>query len=114
MGCGGNRDKEKRPLMGSIAAQLSTKVLFTSDNPRNEDPDSIIEQMCEGVDPVDFKKIMSITHRKEAIKVAYQLSQPGDVVLIAGKGHENYQEIKDEKLPFDDYQIAKEIFSKTP
>jgi len=113
VGCGGNRDQEKRPLMGGIAAELSTKVLFTSDNPRDEDPDSIIEQMCEGVDPVDFKKTMSVTRRKEAIKVAYQLSQPGDVVLIAGKGHENYQEVKGEKLPFDDYKIAQEIFSKT-
>ena len=114
VGCGGNRDQEKRPLMGGIAAELSTKVLFTSDNPRDEDPDSIIEQMCEGVDPVDFKKTMSVTRRKEAIKVACQLSQPGDVVLIAGKGHENYQEVRGEKLPFDDYKIALEIFSKTP
>ena len=114
VGCGGNRDQEKRPLMGGIAAELSTKVLFTSDNPRDEDPDSIIEQMCEGVDPVDFKKTMSVTRRKEAIKVACQLSQPGDVVLIAGKGHENYQEVRGEKLPFDDYKIAQEIFSKTP
>ena len=100
--------------MGGIAAEYSTKVIFTSDNPRDEDPDSIIDQMIEGVDPVDFKKIMSVTRRKEAIKLACQLSQPGDVVLIAGKGHENYQEIKGEKLPFDDYKIAKEIFSKTP
>ena len=100
--------------MGAIAAEYSTKVLFTSDNPRDEDPDSIIEQMSEGVDPVYFKKTMNVTHRKEAIKVAYQLSQPGDVVLIAGKGHENYQEVKGEKLPFDDYKIAQEIFSKIP
>ncbi len=114
VGCGGNRDQEKRPLMGGIAAELSTKVLFTSDNPRDEDPDSIIEQMCEGVDPVDFKKTIIVTRRKEAIKVACQLSQPGDVVLIAGKGHENYQEVRGEKLPFDDYKIAQEIFSKTP
>jgi UDP-N-acetylmuramoyl-L-alanyl-D-glutamate--2,6-diaminopimelate ligase len=114
VGCGGNRDQDKRPMMGAIAAQFSTKVLFTSDNPRNEDPETIIQQMCEGVDPVDFKKTMNVTQRLEAIKVAYQLSQPGDVVLIAGKGHENYQEIKGERLPFDDYKIAKEIFSKTP
>ena len=111
-----------RPPCGLLAAslppmhiaELSSKVLFTSDNPRNEDPDTIIEQMCEGVDPVDFKKTMSIPQRKEAIKVAYQLSQPGDVVLIAGKGHENYQEVKGEKHPFDDYKIAQEIFSKKP
>lgn len=114
LGCGGNRDQEKRPLMGAIASKFSSKVLFTSDNPRDEDPNTIIDQMCEGVDPVDFKKTMNITHRKEAIKVAYQLSQPGDVVLIAGKGHENYQEVKGKKYPFDDYKIAQEIFSKTP
>lgn len=114
VGCGGNRDQEKRPMMGFIAAQLSSKVLFTSDNPRDEDPDRIIKQMSEGVDPVDYKKTMSVSHRKEAIKVAYQLSQPGDVVLIAGKGHENYQEVKGQRLPFDDYEIAQEIFSKTP
>ncbi len=114
VGCGGNRDQEKRPLMGGIAAEYSTKVLFTSDNPRDEDPDMIIEQMSQGVDPVDFKKTMSVTCRMEAIKVAYQLSQTGDVVLIAGKGHENYQEIKGEKFPFDDFKIAQEIFSKTP
>ena len=114
VGCGGNRDQEKRPLMGGIAAEFSTKVLFTSDNPRDEDPDSIIEQMCEGVDPVDFKKTISVTRRKDAIKAAYQLSQPGDVVLIAGKGHENYQEVRGEKVPFDDYKIAQEIFSKMP
>lgn len=114
VGCGGNRDQEKRPMMGAIAAQYSTKVIFTSDNPRDEDPETIIQQMNRGVDPVDFKKTMNVTQRKEAINVAYQLSQPGDVVLIAGKGHENYQEINGERLPFDDFLIAKEIFSKTP
>jgi len=113
VGCGGDRDQQKRPIMGGIAAQLSSKVLFTSDNPRNEDPEMIIEQMNEGVDPVDFKKTMNVTQRKEAIKVAYQLAQPGDVVLIAGKGHENYQEIKGKRIPFDDYEIAKAIFFKT-
>jgi UDP-N-acetylmuramoyl-L-alanyl-D-glutamate--2,6-diaminopimelate ligase len=100
--------------MGAIAAQYSSKVLFTSDNPRDEDPDLIIEQMSEGVDPVDYKKIMRVTKRREAINIAYQIAQAGDVVLIAGKGHENYQEVKGEKHPFDDYKIAKEIFSKTP
>ena len=113
VGCGGNRDQEKRPLMGAIAAQLSSKVIFTSDNPRNENPETIIDQISQGVDPVDFKKTMKVTLRKEAIKVAYQLSQPGDVVLIAGKGHENYQEINGKKHPFDDYKIAQEIFLKT-
>ncbi len=114
IGCGGNRDLEKRPIMGAIAAQYSSKVLFTSDNPRDEDPDLIIEQMSEGVDPVDYKKIMRVTKRREAINIAYQIAQAGDIVLIAGKGHENYQEVKGEKHPFDDYKIAKEIFSKTP
>ena len=113
VGCGGNRDREKRPLMGGIAAELSSKVLFTSDNPRDEDPNSIIDEMYQGVNPVDIKKTMIVVRRKEAIKLAYQLSKPGDIVLIAGKGHENYQEAKGEKLPFDDYNIAQEIFSKT-
>ena len=112
VGCGGNRDQEKKTMMELLQLNLAQKS-FTSDNPRDEDPESIIEQMSEGVDPVYFKKTISITHRKEAIKLAYQLSKPGDVVLIAGKGHENYQEAKGEKFPFDDYKIAQEIFSKT-
>ena len=87
-------------------------MIFTSYNPRNENPEEIIEHIEAGVDPVDYKKIMSITQRKEAIKVACQLSKPGDIILIAGKGHENYQEIKGDRLPFDDYEVAKEIFSK--
>ena len=99
--------------MGGIAAELSSKVLYTSDNPRDEDPNSIIDEMYQGVNPVDFKKTMRVVRRKEAIKLAYQLSKPGDVVLIAGKGHENYQEAKGEKFPFDDYKIAQEIFKKT-
>ena len=112
IGCGGNRDKEKRPLMGSIAASLSSKVIFTSDNPRDEEPDKIIQQITAGVNPIDFKKIMCVTLRKEAIKVACQMSKPGDIILIAGKGHENYQEIKGKRYPFDDFKIAKEIFSE--
>ena len=112
IGCGGNRDKEKRPLMGCTAASLSSKVIFTSDNPRDEDPDQIIEEISAGVKPIDYKKTISISRRREAIKLACQMSKPGDIVLIAGKGHENYQEIRGERLPFDDYKIAKEIFSK--
>jgi UDP-N-acetylmuramoyl-L-alanyl-D-glutamate--2,6-diaminopimelate ligase len=112
IGCGGNRDQDKRPKMGATAARLSSKVIFTSDNPRNENPEQIIEQIEAGVDPVDYKKTMSITQRKEAIKVACQLSKPGDIILIAGKGHENYQEIKGDLLPFNDYEVAKEMFSK--
>ena len=112
IGCGGNRDKEKRPLMGCTAASLSSKVIFTSDNPRDEDPDQIIEEISAGVKPIDYKKTISVSRRREAIKLACQMSKPGDIVLIAGKGHENYQEIRGERLPFDDYKIAKEIFSK--
>jgi UDP-N-acetylmuramoyl-L-alanyl-D-glutamate--2,6-diaminopimelate ligase len=112
IGCGGNRDQEKRPLMGKTAASLSSKVIFTSDNPRDEDPEQIIEQINAGVKPIDFKKIMSVTQRREAIKVACQMSKPGDIILIAGKGHENYQEIRGERKPFDDYKIAKEMLSK--
>ena len=112
IGCGGNRDKEKRPLIGCTAANLSSKVIFTSDNPRDEEPDKIIQQITAGVNPIDFKKTMCITLRKEAIKVACQMSKPGDIILIAGKGHENYQEIRGKRYPFDDYKIAKEIFSK--
>jgi UDP-N-acetylmuramoyl-L-alanyl-D-glutamate--2,6-diaminopimelate ligase len=112
IGCGGNRDQEKRPLMGKTAASLSSKVIFTSDNPRDEDPEQIIEQINAGVKPIDFKKTMSVTRRRDAIKVACQMSKPGDIILIAGKGHENYQEIRGEKKPFDDYKIAKEILSK--
>ena len=98
--------------MGCTAASLSSKVIFTSDNPRDEDPDQIIEEISAGVKPIDYKKTISITRRREAIKLACQMSKPGDIVLIAGKGHENYQEIRGERLPFDDYKIAKEIFSK--
>ena len=98
--------------MGSTAASLSSKVIFTSDNPRDEEPDKIIQQITAGVNPIDFKKIMCVTLRKEAIKVACQMSKPGDIILIAGKGHENYQEIKGKRYPFDDFKIAKEIFSK--
>ena len=112
IGCGGNRDQEKRPLMGFTAASLSSKVIFTSDNPRYEDPDQIIEDINAGVKPIDFKKTIRIPQRREAIKLACQMSKPGDIILIAGKGHENYQEIRGERYPFDDYKIAKEIFSK--
>jgi UDP-N-acetylmuramoyl-L-alanyl-D-glutamate--2,6-diaminopimelate ligase len=98
--------------MGFTAASLSSKVIFTSDNPRYEDPDQIIEDINAGVKPIDFKKTIRIPQRREAIKLACQMSKPGDIILIAGKGHENYQEIRGERYPFDDYEIAKEIFSK--
>ncbi|MBT8272812.1 MAG: UDP-N-acetylmuramoyl-L-alanyl-D-glutamate--2,6-diaminopimelate ligase, partial [Bacteroidia bacterium] len=92
VGCGGDRDKTKRPKMANIASTLSTKVIFTSDNPRSEAPEAIIEEIEEGVEPQNFKKTMSIVDRKQAIKTACQLANPNDIILIAGKGHEKYQE----------------------
>ena len=112
IGCGGDRDKKKRPKMGEVAARYSSKVIFTSDNPRNEDPKLIIEEMISGVSPVDHKKISIIVKRDEAILSACKLSIPGDIVLIAGKGHENFQEIKGKKHPFNDYEYARKIFTK--
>jgi UDP-N-acetylmuramoyl-L-alanyl-D-glutamate--2,6-diaminopimelate ligase len=107
-GCGGDRDATKRPIMAKIACQLSNKVILTSDNPRSEDPEEILNQMQKGIDPVDAKKTLRITDRKEAIKTACSLAKPGDIILIAGKGHEKYQEIKGVKHPFDDFEILKE------
>lgn len=106
VGCGGDRDKTKRPKMGNIASALSTKVIFTSDNPRTEDPDKIIEEVEAGVEPQNFKKIMSITSRKQAIKTACQLAGPNDIILIAGKGHETYQEIHGVRTDFNDLEIV--------
>ncbi|MDN3492010.1 UDP-N-acetylmuramoyl-L-alanyl-D-glutamate--2,6-diaminopimelate ligase [Winogradskyella bathintestinalis] len=108
VGCGGNRDKTKRPKMANIASALSTKVILTSDNPRNEVPETIIEDMEKGVEPQNFKKTLAITDRKQAIKTACQMAGPNDIILIAGKGHENYQEIKGERFDFDDYKIVQE------
>ena len=102
IGCGGNRDKEKRPIMAGIATELSDKVILTSDNPRNEDPEVIIAEMEQGVAPQNYKKSLSITDRKQAIKTACQLAQPNDIILIAGKGHETYQEIQGVRHDFDD------------
>lgn len=110
VGCGGDRDKAKRPVMAKIACENSDKVILTSDNPRTEDPEQIIEDMKEGVDPVNFKKVLAITNREEAIKVACSMADPGDIVLIAGKGHEKYQEINGVRHPFDDMQIVKQMF----
>ncbi len=108
VGCGGDRDAAKRPIMAQIACELSTKVILTSDNPRSEDPESILDQMQKGIDPVEMKKTLRISDRKEAIRTACSLAKPGDIILIAGKGHENYQEIKGVKHPFDDFEILKE------
>jgi UDP-N-acetylmuramoyl-L-alanyl-D-glutamate--2,6-diaminopimelate ligase len=112
VGCGGNRDKEKRPVMGKVASRLSDKVILTSDNPRNEDPETIIKEMMEGVEPMHFKKVLKITDRKEAIRTAVMLSKPKDIILIAGKGHETYQEINGVKHPFDDRVILSEVFKQ--
>mgnify|MGYP001265706522 FL=1 len=112
VGCGGNRDKSKRPLMGDIATSLSSKVIFTSDNPRNEDPELIIEEMNRGVKPFHSNKSISITNRKEAIKAACQFAKSNDIILIAGKGHETYQEIKGVKSDFDDFDIVKNLLNQ--
>ncbi len=107
-GCGGDRDKGKRSIMAEIACQLSDQVIFTSDNPRSEDPESIISDMEKGVHKNDVKKTLSITNRKEAIKTACSMAHKGDILLVAGKGHEKYQEIKNEIIPFDDMQVVLE------
>jgi UDP-N-acetylmuramoyl-L-alanyl-D-glutamate--2,6-diaminopimelate ligase len=112
VGCGGNRDKAKRPIMASIAAELSDKVILTSDNPRNEDPEVIISEMEKGVEAQNYKKVLAITDRKQAIKTACQLAQPNDIILIAGKGHETYQEIDGVRHDFDDMKIVKEILEQ--
>ena len=110
VGCGGNRDQEKRPMMGEKAVLLSDKVIFTSDNPRDEDPAIIIEDMIKGVPPEHYKKAIKVILREEAIIMAGQLAKPGDIVLIAGKGHEQYQEIKGKRNHFSDLEIAKNYF----
>src|SRR5690606_25791846 len=109
VGCGGNRDKEKRPIMAHISSQLSDKVILTSDNPRNESPAAILEDMEAGINPVALKKVLTIADRKEAIKAACAMAGKGDIILIAGKGHETYQEIQGVRHPFDDRAVAKEL-----
>ncbi|HRP54949.1 UDP-N-acetylmuramoyl-L-alanyl-D-glutamate--2,6-diaminopimelate ligase [Agriterribacter sp.] len=109
VGCGGDRDKTKRPVMAEVACNHSDKVVFTSDNPRSEDADAIIQDMEKGLQPSAKRKYISITDRKEAIKTAVALADGEDIVLIAGKGHEKYQEIKGVKYPFDDKQVLKEM-----
>ena len=105
VGCGGDRDKTKRPEMARIAAEGSDKVILTSDNPRSEEPQQIIEDMKKGLDPVLVRKAVTILDRAEAIRTACMLAQPGDIILVAGKGHEKYQEVKGVKTPFDDMEI---------
>jgi UDP-N-acetylmuramoyl-L-alanyl-D-glutamate--2,6-diaminopimelate ligase len=112
VGCGGNRDKAKRPIMGGIAAEKSDKTILTSDNPRDEDPQTILTEMEAGVAAHNYKKILVITDRQQAIKTACQLAQPNDIILIAGKGHETYQEIKGVRHDFDDMKIVKETLEQ--
>ena len=112
VGCGGNRDKAKRPIMAGIATELSDKAILTSDNPRNEDPEVIINEMEQGVAPQNYKKSLSITDRKQAIKTACQLAQPNDIILIAGKGHETYQEIQGVRHDFDDMKTVTELLNQ--
>jgi len=110
VGCGGDRDKSKRPLMANIACSMSDKVILTSDNPRSEEPVEILNEMQKGIDAVSLKKALIIADRREAIKTACMLAQSGDIILVAGKGHEKYQEIKGEKFPFDDLEEIKNAF----
>lgn len=110
IGCGGDRDAAKRPLMAAAACNHSSKVILTSDNPRSEDPEAILNEMMNGVPPLHFKKVLKITDRKEAIKTAVSHAKKGDIILVAGKGHETYQEIKGVKYPFDDRAILLEMF----
>ena len=109
-GAGGNRDKGKRPLMAQEAVKQSDTVILTSDNPRNEEPQAIIEDMLAGLDATQRKKVLTITNRKEAIRTATMMAKKGDVILVAGKGHENYQEINGVKHHFDDHEVIREIF----
>lgn len=112
VGCGGDRDKSKRPIMAEIAASLSDKAIFTADNPRTEDPEAIIQEMEKGVAPQHYKKTLSILDRKQAIKTACQLANPNDIILIAGKGHETYQEIQGVRYDFDDLKIVTELLQQ--
>lgn len=114
VGAGGDRDPKKRSMMGKIAGQLSNRIILTSDNPRSEDPDAIIEDIKSGVEPQNAGKILSIANRKEAIKTACALANPGDIILVAGKGHEKYQEIKGVKYPFNDKEILKDFLMIKP
>lgn len=109
VGAGGDRDREKRPKMATIASAQSDRVILTSDNPRSEDPNLIIEEMKQGIDPAKTNRTLVIPDRQEAIKTAVNLARPGDLILVAGKGHEKYQEIKGKKYPFDDKQILTDL-----
>jgi len=111
IGCGGDRDKTKRPIMAQVACDWSDKVILTSDNPRTEDPQSILADMQKGVSPTNQRKTLTIADRREAIKTACHLAKPGDIILLAGKGHEKYQDINGVKHHFDDKEILLEQFN---
>jgi UDP-N-acetylmuramoyl-L-alanyl-D-glutamate--2,6-diaminopimelate ligase len=112
VGCGGDRDKTKRPIMAQVACDLSTKVLLTSDNPRSEDPNTILSDMEEGLTSAAKRKYIKIVDRREAIKAAISFAKPGDIVLVAGKGHEKYQEVKGVKSHFDDKEELENLFKE--
>jgi UDP-N-acetylmuramoyl-L-alanyl-D-glutamate--2,6-diaminopimelate ligase len=112
VGCGGDRDKTKRPIMAEVASRMSDKAILTSDNPRTEIPEAIIEDMEKGVEPQNFKKTVSIVDRKQAIKTACVMANENDIILIAGKGHETYQEINGVKHDFDDLKIVTELLTQ--
>ncbi|MDR1983802.1 MAG: UDP-N-acetylmuramoyl-L-alanyl-D-glutamate--2,6-diaminopimelate ligase [Prevotellaceae bacterium] len=112
VGCGGNRDKGKRPIMAKIASENSGLAILTSDNPRYEKPEDILKDMCEGLNPITRKKTLFIADRREAIRTAIMMAKPNDVILVAGKGHEPYQEINGVKNHFDDKEIINEIFNE--
>ena len=112
VGCGGDRDKSKRPVMGHIATTLSNKVIFTSDNPRSESPAVIIEEMEAGVEPQHTNKVLAIENREQAIKTACQLAHAEDIILVAGKGHETYQETNGTRIDFDDYKLIREVLTE--
>ncbi|HNA32156.1 MAG TPA: cyanophycin synthetase, partial [Flavobacteriales bacterium] len=108
VGCGGDRDRAKRPVMARIAAAMSHRIVLTSDNPRSEDPMAILDEMRAGLDAADLPRVLVNADRREAIRTAVGLARPGDVVLVAGKGHETYQEINGVKQPFNDVEVLKE------
>ncbi|MDC6349969.1 UDP-N-acetylmuramoyl-L-alanyl-D-glutamate--2,6-diaminopimelate ligase [Zeaxanthinibacter sp. PT1] len=112
VGCGGDRDKSKRPVMGHIATELSTQVIFTSDNPRSEDPSKIIEDMEAGVEPQNTRKVLAIESREQAIKTACKMASEQDIILIAGKGHETYQETKGKRVDFDDFKKVRDMLTE--
>ena len=112
VGCGGDRDRTKRPMMAAVAVKRSDRVILTSDNPRSEDPNSIIEEMMSGVDASNMKKTLSITDRAQAIKTAVAMAEKDDIILVAGKGHEKYQEIQGIRHDFDDLQTIRELFNQ--